>query len=92
MVGNHVTGFYTQGILEFVVPENQIAHELNGLQIDLILPAEACDVILEQLNNTQKSPRYSKVHMTLGDVLQGDFFNEYIKKGMNVSLVYYCVC
>ncbi|KAJ4174498.1 hypothetical protein NW754_004917 [Fusarium falciforme] len=50
-------------------------------KIDLILPAEACDVILEQLNNTQKHPRYYKVNMTLGDILQGGFFNEYIKKG-----------
>lgn len=65
---------------------------LNGFQIDLILPAEACDVILEQLNNTQKDPRYFKVHMTLGDVLQGDFFNEYIKNGMYVSLAYDRVC
>ncbi|RSL85504.1 hypothetical protein CEP52_016121 [Fusarium oligoseptatum] len=54
---------------------------LSGLQIDLILPAEACDVILEQLNNTPRHPRYSKVNMTLGDILQGDFFSEYIKKG-----------
>lgn len=65
---------------------------LSGLQIDLIFPAEACDVILEQLNNTQKHPRYSKVNMTLGDILQGDFFNEYIKKGMHVSLAHDCVC
>lgn len=23
--------------------------------------------------------------MTLGDILQGDFFNEYLKKGMHIS-------
>ncbi|KAJ4257682.1 hypothetical protein NW757_003306 [Fusarium falciforme] len=61
-------------------------------KIDLILPAEACDVILEQLNNTQKHPRYYKVNMTLGDILQGGFFNEYIKKGMYVILAYGRVC
>lgn len=29
--------------------------------------------------------------MTLGDILQGDFFNEYIKKGTDVSLAYHRV-
>lgn len=30
--------------------------------------------------------------MTLGDILQGDFFNAYIKKGMYVILAYGRVC
>ncbi|KAM0433243.1 hypothetical protein ACHAPT_004116 [Fusarium lateritium] len=62
-----------------------MACKLTERQIDLILPAEACNAILEQLN-TQKHPRYFKVTMALGDVLQGDFFNEHIKKG-NILLL-----
>ncbi|KAM0555718.1 hypothetical protein ACHAPJ_006109 [Fusarium lateritium] len=50
-------------------------------KVDLILPAEAHEAAHEQLANAQKPPRYSKVMMSLGDILQGDFFTEYIKKG-----------
>ncbi|KAF5022336.1 hypothetical protein F66182_5623 [Fusarium sp. NRRL 66182] len=50
-------------------------------KVDLILPAEAYDPVREQLADAQKRPRYSKVVMSLGDILQGDFFTEYIKKG-----------
>ncbi|KAF4978899.1 hypothetical protein FZEAL_4785 [Fusarium zealandicum] len=39
---------------------------------DLILPVEAYDAVHEQFTNSEKSPRYSKVTMTIGDVLQGD--------------------
>jgi hypothetical protein len=30
--------------------------------------------------------------MTLGDILQGDFFNEYIKKGMYIILAHGRAC
>ncbi|KAJ4028518.1 hypothetical protein NW752_000779 [Fusarium irregulare] len=50
-------------------------------KVDLILPAEVHDAVSEQLAKTSMSPRYSRVVMSLGDVLQGDFFTEYIKRG-----------
>jgi ribonuclease P/MRP protein subunit RPP40 len=50
-------------------------------KVDLILPAEVHDAVSEQLAKTTGPPRYSRVVMSLGDVLQGDFFTEYIKKG-----------
>ncbi|RGP66245.1 ribonuclease p mrp subunit pop1 [Fusarium longipes] len=50
-------------------------------KVDLILPAEVHDAVSEQLAKTSEPPRYSKVVMSLGDLLQGDFFTEYIKKG-----------
>ncbi|KAI6768200.1 hypothetical protein HG530_006209 [Fusarium avenaceum] len=50
-------------------------------KVDLILPTEAYDAVREQLANTQKPPRYSRVVMSLGDIVQGDFFTEYIRKG-----------
>jgi hypothetical protein len=53
----------------------------NQYKVDLILPAEVHDAVSEQLAKTTGPPRYSRVVMSLGDVLQGDFFTEYIKKG-----------
>ncbi|VTT81810.1 unnamed protein product [Fusarium fujikuroi] len=50
-------------------------------KVDLILPSEAYDAACQQLSNARHAPRYSKVVMSLGDILQGDFFTEYIKKG-----------
>ncbi|KAM0268662.1 hypothetical protein ACHAPA_004906 [Fusarium lateritium] len=50
-------------------------------KVDLILPTEAYDAVNEHIANTQKPPRYSKVVISLGDIVQGDFFTEYIKKG-----------
>ncbi|KAF5588698.1 ribonuclease P MRP subunit POP1 [Fusarium pseudocircinatum] len=54
-------------------------------KVDLILPSEAYDAACQQLSNAQNAPRYSKVVMSLGDILQGDFFTEYIKKGKNYA-------
>ncbi|TXC01032.1 hypothetical protein FocTR4_00008845 [Fusarium oxysporum f. sp. cubense] len=55
-------------------------------KVDLILPSEAYDAACQQLSNAQNAPRYSKVVMSLGDILQGDFFTEYIKKGKQFTL------
>ncbi|KAF5574808.1 ribonuclease P MRP subunit POP1 [Fusarium pseudoanthophilum] len=55
-------------------------------KVDLILPSEAYDAACQQLSNTQNAPRYARVVMSLGDILQGDFFTEYIKKGKNYAL------
>ncbi|KAL6921649.1 hypothetical protein FSHL1_005618 [Fusarium sambucinum] len=50
-------------------------------KVDLILPAGVHDAVSEQLAKTEGPPRHSRVVMSLGDILQGDFFTEYIKKG-----------
>ncbi|WZH43440.1 ribonuclease P 40kDa subunit [Fusarium acuminatum] len=56
-------------------------------KVDLILPTEAYDAVNEHLANTQKPPRYSRVVMSLGDIVQGDFFTEYIRKGVLTMFV-----
>ncbi|KAM5381777.1 hypothetical protein ACJZ2D_002997 [Fusarium nematophilum] len=56
-------------------------------KVDFILPADVYDVVHGELAGKQIDPRYSKVTMTLGDVLQGDFFTEYIKKGMHWDIL-----
>ncbi|KAI1029573.1 hypothetical protein LB503_007976 [Fusarium chuoi] len=55
-------------------------------KVDLILPSEAYDAACQQLSNARHAPLYSKVLMSLGDILQGDFFTEYIKKGKQFAL------
>lgn len=50
-------------------------------KVDLILPVEVHDAVSKQLAKTDEPPRYSRVVMSLGDILQGDFFTKYIKKG-----------
>lgn len=56
--------------------------------VDVLLPAELRDVIkqtearqiaLKRLS--EQSHKYAKVIMKLGEVLEGDFFTEYVKKG-----------
>ncbi|KAF4949989.1 hypothetical protein FGADI_8527 [Fusarium gaditjirri] len=41
-------------------------------KVDLILPSEAYDAACQQLSNAHNAPCYSKVVMSLGDILQGD--------------------
>jgi ribonuclease P/MRP protein subunit RPP40 len=55
-------------------------------KVDLILPAEVHDAVSEQLAKTEGPPLYSRVVMSVGDILQGDFFTEYIKKGDIIML------
>jgi len=57
--------------------------------IDVLLPAELRDIIqqteareLELSRLEKQNDRYAKVIMKLGEVLEGDFFSEYVKKGL----------
>ena len=61
--------------------------------IDILLPAELRDVIkqtetrqLELARLMKQNNRYAKVIMKLGQVLEGDFFNEYVKKGWSCAV------
>lgn len=52
----------------------------------MILPSELQEMVLEQLQNKQaECLKYAKVIMSLKEMLEGDFFNEYIKKGIAVA-------
>lgn len=56
--------------------------------VDVLLPVELRDVI-QQAEGRQnelgrletRNERFAKVIMKLGEVLEGDFFTEYVKKG-----------
>lgn len=47
--------------------------------LDVILPKELADVVAQEL--MAKTSRYAKVIMKVGDLLEGDFFTEAVKKG-----------
>ncbi|KAI1179365.1 ribonuclease P 40kDa subunit [Nemania sp. FL0916] len=51
-------------------------------KVDLILPDEVLQLVKEKiLNDMGRAPSYQRVFMTLGQVLEGDFFTQYIKIG-----------
>ena len=54
------------------------------LQLDLILPGEIYELIRHQLDGDVGTVHYARVYMSLKEILAGDFFNEYIKKGMQL--------
>ncbi|KAI1819894.1 ribonuclease P 40kDa subunit [Xylaria intraflava] len=56
-------------------------------KVDLLLPEELLQVVKEGiLNDTARVPSYRRVVMTLGQVLEGDFFTQYIKIGNVIML------
>ncbi|KAI3331604.1 ribonuclease P 40kDa subunit [Xylariaceae sp. AK1471] len=51
-------------------------------KIDIILPEELLQLVKERLlDDAARVPSYYRVIMTLGQVLEGDFFTQYIKIG-----------
>lgn len=51
-------------------------------KIDLVLPEALLQRVKEKiLDDTARIPSYQRVIMTLGQVLEGDFFTQYIKIG-----------
>ena len=53
--------------------------------MDLILPQDLLQVVQDKLaRESHAAPAYHRVDMTLGQVLEGDFFTEYIKIGKQI--------
>ncbi|KAI1201691.1 ribonuclease P 40kDa subunit [Nemania serpens] len=51
-------------------------------KVDLVLPEALLKLVKEKiLDDTARIPSYQRVIMTLGQVLEGDFFTQYIKIG-----------
>ncbi|KAK3390802.1 ribonuclease P 40kDa subunit-domain-containing protein [Podospora didyma] len=55
-------------------------------RVDLILPQEAYDAVYAKLVSDRPAPEFKRVVMSLHDILSGDFFAEYIKKG-NINML-----
>lgn len=54
---------------------------------ELILPEELYEIIKADFFNERTKPVYSKVILPLKALLEGEFFNEYIKKGNVITLM-----
>lgn len=52
----------------------------------MVLPEELYNLIWEDVQSSLANVRYSRVIMTLSDLLERDFFNVYIKTGTTVIL------
>lgn len=51
-------------------------------QVDLILPEELLELVRDKIiGNPGRTLTFYKVIMQLGQILEGDFFTEYIKIG-----------
>lgn len=50
-------------------------------KVDLVLPQELYDVVWEQIESKISTVQYSRVIMPLSALLEGQFFNLYIKSG-----------
>ncbi|KAI8623657.1 ribonuclease P 40kDa subunit [Xylariaceae sp. FL1651] len=63
-------------------PWNTLLSQDYVHKVDLILPEELLHLIKDNiLNDVTRVPYYHRVIMTLGQVLEGDFFTQYIKIG-----------
>lgn len=61
-------------------PRNVTAHDLTPSQLELLLPKDVCKAFEAKLKDNGTT-RYAKVYMKLGDIVEGDFFSDYIKTG-----------
>lgn len=56
---------------------------LTAMQVDLVLPQESWDLVREALQGVSPPPEFCRVAMSLPQILQGEFFTEFIKIGMS---------
>lgn len=57
------------------------------LEVDLVLPEELYNLIWEDVQSKLANVRYSRVIMTLSDLIENDFFAVYIKTGTTLILL-----
>lgn len=55
---------------------------VNLKQVEVLLPETAYAAIETSLNSKLQKLRYARVFMSLSNLLEGDFFNTYIKSGI----------
>jgi len=52
--------------------------------VELILPEEIYQIIKIEFIAQRSNPKYSRVILPLGALLEGEFFNQYIKRGKHL--------
>lgn len=54
--------------------------------MDLVIPQDLLQLVQDKLaRESCSAPAYYRVNMTLGQILEGEFFTEYIKIGMRIT-------
>jgi ribonuclease P/MRP protein subunit RPP40 len=61
----------------------------QNLQAELILPKELYEIIKDDFLKKCEAPVYGRVILPLQALLEGEFFNEFIKKGKSVVLSFF---
>jgi ribonuclease P/MRP protein subunit RPP40 len=56
-------------------------------KLDLVLPEEVFQIVWEALVSKTESIQYAKVFLPLSALLEGDFFNIYIKSGTFIAYI-----
>ncbi|KAL0261049.1 hypothetical protein SLS55_004743 [Diplodia seriata] len=67
-------------------PFNTILAQPFSHTADLMLPDEVYEVIRQELDAAAGKFHYARVYLSLGEIIDGDFFNHYIKTG-NVLMI-----
>ena len=53
----------------------------DGYQLEILLPRDGANALQQILVDGAGTLQYAKVLMKLSDLIEGDFFNQYIKSG-----------
>lgn len=53
-------------------------------QVEVILPEGTYNKLKNTLHGGVKNPQYARVFMSLSSLLEGEFFNRYIKTGIYI--------
>ncbi|TKA41653.1 hypothetical protein B0A54_06541 [Friedmanniomyces endolithicus] len=67
-------------------PFTTIAAQTTSHTVDILLPKSSLPKFQEGLGNGKGTFQYARVHMKLSDIIEGDFFNHYVKAGNIVML------
>jgi ribonucleases P/MRP protein subunit RPP40 len=65
-----------------VCPSNKLTLlKADEFQLSMVMPTDRAEAFKKSLDSNGGTLQYAKVYMTPRDLLEGDFFNQYIKSG-----------
>ncbi|EGX53294.1 hypothetical protein AOL_s00006g160 [Orbilia oligospora ATCC 24927] len=67
-------------------PYTTIRGHIYNQQVDLLLPDEICELVQNRLSEQLKPLQYHRIFMGLKDILEKEFYNNYIRQG-NILLL-----
>ena len=67
--------------IPYVITSNASAHTERVTQVLLVLPQDNANKLKETFTTGLSALQYAKVYIKLSEIIEGDFFNQYIKTG-----------